>query len=452
MKARLKMPRSLRGQFILLLLGVLIVVQAVSVALFIDERHKALRIATAKEAASRVLTVAAELERAPADLQAALLRVAQSHDLRLSLDGVALSQADDARSLDHLTRGVRHIVHAPPERALGIALGRPDPAAQRERREADWDGDPYEMVVSAVLADGRWLNARIDIGEPPLQWALPAFISMALTAAAVIAVVWLLVSRIARPMAALARAADRLGRGEALAPLPLSGPAEVRRVTDAFNDMAERLTRLLAERSRMLAAIGHDLRSPITAMRVRLELVDDEESKQRLEACLDEIQSLVEAALALARGASTTEARVPVHLPDLLQEVAEQLSDNGGTVSVEVRDDVTVSARAGGLKRALRNIAENAVRYGGAAEVTLTRTAGRAHIEIADRGPGIPEADRVRVFEPFVRLETSRSRETGGAGLGLAIARAVIDSHGGSIRLAAREGGGTTAVIELPLS
>ena len=297
----------------------------------------------------------------------------------------------------------------------------------RQSGQEDRDGDPYELVASARLADGRWLNAHVDIGGPPLQWAWPAVISLLLTTAAVVLVVWLVIGRIAGPVRALVDAADRLGRAEELEPLPLSGPAELRQVTGAFNDMAARLLRLLSERSRMLAAIGHDLRSPITAMRIRLEMLDDEESRQRLQACVDEIQSLVEAALALARGASAEEPEAAVELRSLLEEIAAELCENGSRASVAASEQVTMAARPVALKRALRNLAENAIRYGQEARITLAGDSRRVLIEIEDKGPGIPPEDRERVFEPFVRLEASRSRDTGGAGLGLAIARAVID-------------------------
>jgi signal transduction histidine kinase len=230
----------------------------------------------------------------------------------------------------------------------------------------------------------------------------------------------------------------------------LRGPAELRRVSAAFNDMAERLTRLLRERAQMLAAIGHDLRSPVTAMRLRLEMLDDEEARERIGASVDEIETLVEAALALARGGGADQPRETVDLATLLGEIVAGLHETGADVTLDAPDPVTVYAAPAALRRALRNVAENAVRYGDRARIRLRATPGTARIEIADDGPGIPPAERERVFEPFVRLETSRSRETGGSGLGLAIARAAIDGHGGTIAFTEAEGGGACAVITLP--
>ncbi|MEZ5936403.1 MAG: ATP-binding protein [Alphaproteobacteria bacterium] len=454
MKRWFELPKGLRGQLILLLLGALVAAQIASLALILNERARAVRVSTAKETASRLLNVARELEANPEALHAIVLRAAESRDLRLSLDMANLSKAEGARQLGHLAERVTGALASPPARALGIALGIPTHTddERRDTRPEDRDGDPYELVVSTHLADGRWLNAHVDMGGPPLQWAWPAVMSLLLTTVAVVLVVWFVIGRIAGPVRALVDAADRLGRAEELEPLPLSGPAELRQVTGAFNDMAARLLRLLAERSRMLAAIGHDLRSPITAMRIRLEMLDDEESRQRLQVCVDEIQSLVEAALALARGASAEEPQSSVNLRSLLEEIIADLRENGAKASLTVSGQVTIAARPGALKRALRNLAENAIRYGREARISLNGDSHQARIEIEDKGPGIAKDDRERVFEPFVRLEASRSRDTGGAGLGLAIARTLIEAHRGSIVLedGAREG--TRAVVTLPIA
>ncbi|MCW1411239.1 ATP-binding protein [Rhizobium sp. 1AS11] len=442
----------MRGQLILALFGVLLVVQCASTWLFLEERRSAIRAFTAKEGASRVINVARELEQAPAATRTTILRAAESRELRLDVDQVALARRSDAEPLAQLTREITRLLEPPPGRDLAIVLAKPEAGGfpRSAPYEGDWDEDPLMLVVSVALNDRRFLNARIDIGEPPLQWAWPAFISILLTACGVVAAVWFLSGHIAGPMATLAVASIRLGRGEPLEPLLPSGPTEVRQVTEAFNEMAERLTRLLNERARMLAAIGHDLRSPITAMQLRVELLEDTESRERLEACLDEIQSLVQAALALARGASTDEPRVTVNLHDLLKELVGELVEAGGKATLAAPAEVSIMARSASLKRALRNIAENAVRYGGKADIRILRCQNHVRIEIEDDGPGIREADRERVFEPFVRLEISRSRNTGGSGLGLSIARTVIESHGGSVTLEQAPAGGSRAVILWP--
>ncbi|MCJ8520971.1 signal transduction histidine kinase [Pseudorhizobium tarimense] len=202
----------------------------------------------------------------------------------------------------------------------------------------------------------------------------------------------------------------------------------------------------------MLAALDHDLRSPITAMRLRVDMLEDTDSRQRLEICLDEIQSLVQAALALARGASTGEPRVAINLHDLLHGLVCDLIEAGGKATLDAPGNMSLMARPDSLKRALRNVAENAVRYGNTAIIRALSRQNYVQIEVEDNGPGIEVANRERVFEPFVRLETSRSRDTGGSGLGLSIARTIIEAHGGSIKLKeATAGGGTCAIVLLPV-
>lgn len=249
---------------------------------------------------------------------------------------------------------------------------------------------------------------------------------MLLTGAAVIAVVWMLVGRISCPLQRLAENAERLRRGSAVQPMKGSWPDEVRRLTTTFDDMSDRLTKLLGERATMLAALGHDLRSPITAMRLRLEMVDDDETRERMGNCLDEMQTLVESALALARGADTAEPVSRVDLGRMLAQLVDELREAGGEARLSVTRNFVVQARQASLKRAMRNIADNAVRYGGEARNTLQGTKDTARVIIEDDGPGIPAHERERIFEPFVRLETSRSRDTGGSGLGLAMSSRTV--------------------------
>jgi signal transduction histidine kinase len=269
-------------------------------------------------------------------------------------------------------------------------------------------------------------------------------------ALAIVVVVWFAMRRIAGPMKALARAADSFGRGGDAVPLPVTGPTEVRTVTAAFNTMQERLTRFVRERTQMLAALGHDLRSPLTAMRLRTEMVDDDDTRERLAGSIDEMQRMVEVTLDFARGVAPREAPEPLDLRALLAEVAAERPATEPPVRIDAPAAVPLTARPTALKRAVRNVVENAVRYGGGATVRVTSDAAAATVVVEDEGPGIPEADLARVFEPFIRLEGSRSRTTGGAGLGLAIARTIVHAHGGEITLANRPGGGLRATIRLP--
>ncbi|MFD2237201.1 ATP-binding protein [Aureimonas populi] len=444
-------PRTIRGQFIVLLMLALTVVQCVSIALFIHERQRSILAALAKDGVSRIASVAGAVDAAPDGAIASILRSAESIDFRLSVDGAPLTDADGADALDYLSGHIQSALASVPDRSVGVALIDNEVASSpRPGPDGDEDGDPTHLAISTELRNGSWLNARVDTGGPPLQWAWPAFVSILLTMAAVIATVWLLVGRVSRPMRRLAENAERLGRGAAIEPLDSTGPDEIRRLTTTFEEMAQRLTKLLSERSNMLAALGHDLRSPITAMRLRLEMVDDEETRERMNNCLDEMQTLVESALALARGADTGEPVTVVNLGRMLRTLAEEMQEAGGDISISLEGDLNVKARRTSLKRALRNIAENAMRYGEEARITLQSANDVALIIVEDNGPGIPGHERERVFEPFVRLEASRSRDTGGSGLGLAIAKVAVEANGGSVRAEDACTGGARLVVSLP--
>nr|WP_243748786.1 ATP-binding protein [Pseudomaricurvus alcaniphilus] len=241
--------------------------------------------------------------------------------------------------------------------------------------------------------------------------------------------------RIARPLRDLAQAASDLGRGRSVAPLPLRGPQDVQDTVAAFNTMNERLDRFVSERTRMLAALSHDLRTPMTSMRLRLELMPPSEERDKLIASLEEMQQMAEATLSFVRQAGDQEALQKVDLNALLGSLCDDLAALEQPVNYADTGAQTLMCRPVSLKRALRNLIENAVRYGGAADVSLKRQGNSLVVAVRDSGPGIPEAEMEAVFDPFYRLESSRNRETGGMGLGLSIARQIIHSHGGQLTL-----------------
>jgi hypothetical protein len=307
--------------------------------------------------------------------------------------------------------------------------------------------EPVQMNLSIRLTSGQWLNVRSTFLRPGLQWTPRALLPLVLMVLAVVAIALVTTRRIVGPMKALAQGADRLGRGLDAEPLAVTGPSEVQETTRAFNQMQSRMTRFVAERTRMLAALSHDLRSPLTAMRLRVEMLEDDDST-RLKALVEEMQQILDSTLDYARAASVQEPVTTVDLADLLAKLA---ADVGARAAFIGSSAIEVPVRPAALTRALRNLIDNAVRYGGLAEITLTRRDGLAIITIADKGPGLPEDQLEHLFDPFVRLESSRSRETGGAGLGLPIARTVIRAHGGDVTLRNRSERGLEARVTLPL-
>lgn len=275
----------------------------------------------------------------------------------------------------------------------------------------------------------------------------PAFQIVLLIAAAILS--FFVARMAAAPLKDLARAASDLGRNLDRAPLPETGPTDVAAAARAFNAMQAQLRRDLAERRHMLAAITHDLQTPLTRLRLRLEKVKDEELRERLVADIAAMKQLIQEGLDLARSAEQGEPAVVVDLESLVVSLVEDESDAGRPVVFTGGATQDVRVRPAALRRALANLIDNAVRHGGGAEVAVDARGGTVIIHVRDSGPGIPADQLDAVLEPFVRLEDSRSRETGGAGLGLAIARTLLGQNGAALALANRPEGGLDAVVTL---
>lgn len=441
-------PQSVGGQLLALLVLALVVTQSFSLFLLNDERNRAIRAALGFETAGRAAQIALLLQDAPPDLYPSILRSASSQlavfdvgpnpsTLQNSAEaGPFLAQMADVLGDGHDIRADVQAVAAP--------------AAMQPVHNMMMGGmtEPVQMNLSIRLTSGQWLNVRSTFLRPGLQWTPRALLPLVLMVLAVVAIAFVTTRRIVGPMKALAQGADRLGRGLDAEPLAVTGPSEVQETTRAFNQMQSRMTRFVAERTRMLAALSHDLRSPLTAMRLRVEMLEEDDDSTRLKALVEEMQQMLDSTLDYARAASVQEHVTTVDLADLLATLAADVGEHAvfaGSAAVEV------PVRPAALKRALRNLIDNAVRYGGLAEIALARQDGLAVITIADKGPGLPEDQLEHVFDPFVRLEGSRSRETGGAGLGLPIARTVIRAHGGDVTLRNRSERGLEARVTLPL-
>ncbi|TDT72703.1 signal transduction histidine kinase [Litoreibacter halocynthiae] len=447
----------LRTQIALLVLGVLIVAQALSLWLFVDERSLAVQAAIGAEAAGRAANVAQLIEGAPSDLHAQIISAATSPLVRFDLSdqpkvthehfnqGIAVEARVRALLGDSYSRDIRVEVHETEQGLLPLPNLSPE-MAEMHAEMMQGRLAAIEMELSIALAGGQWLNVGTRFERPPLQWSLASNVSFAITAALLLVVsFWFLLTRLTGPLNTLAEASDRLGRGARKGPLPVVGPKEVQDLTRAFNTMQDRLTRFVSDRTQMLAALAHDLRSPLTALRVRAEMVEDGETRESLIASSEEMQQMVEATLDFAKGVGQHEEVLPTNLNDLMAgfEAPE--------LSLLSDKDLVVPVKPGAMRRALRNLTENAMRYGKEARVSWQAVGSDADIFVDDDGPGIPDSELETVFSPYVRLETSRSRNTGGHGLGLSIARSIILEHGGSIELLNRPEGGLRARIRLPL-
>ena len=460
-------PKSLAGQLTLLLLLVLAFAQGMAVALFAWERIEVLRHAHRDNAVLRTVTVARLIGDTPPELHESIITAVNTELGRFSLSdepvvgetgtGELVTAIASDLSIAHGV-GAEHVRVAPLS-----AWYLDDDEDHRDHDDEDYDreGDRDENIgsidresdwftASVALADGRWLN--VAVGPPPgaPAWG-SAFMSVFLLSALGIAAVAVFMGRrIAKPMRGLASAAGRLGRGEAVEDLPEAGPVETRETVRAFNLMRARLDRYVRDRTAMLAAVSHDLRTPITSLRLNAEFIGDAEIQAKILAALDEMQCMTEDALAFIREDTRREETRTVDLHALVDSVAADLADLGHEIVVADTDRVLVACQPAALRRAMRNLLENAAVYGGRATARIEPDAAEIRVVIEDDGSGIPEADLERVFEPFVRLEASRNRDTGGSGLGLAIARSIIRGHGGDIALENRVNGGLRATIALP--
>jgi len=320
----------------------------------------------------------------------------------------------------------------------------PPAAATRENA-------PDRLDISVAMGPALWLNvSALPPAVPSMMW--PMILTSVLAVVLLeFAAVWA-AGRVARPIAGLTAAAERLGRGDALFLAPEEGPQDVRAAASAFNTMAARLRRLIEDQRALLSAVGHDLRTPIASLRIRTELIKDPELQGRMLSSLSEMERLTEAALAAARGGESGEPTRPVDLPSLIEAVCDDLADTGSPVTFATLPAARVEGRASELRRALRNLIENGVRYGERARVSMTVGGGSVEISVDDDGPGIPDDKLGDVTKPFVRLEESRSIETGGHGLGLTIARAIVERHGGELVLGNRAEGGLRATLKLSVA
>lgn len=306
------------------------------------------------------------------------------------------------------------------------------------------------LRISIELNDGQWLNFSSSIPRAGSFWSGSAVLSMLSMAVAVILLSLWVVRRLTIPLDEFARAAERLGKDVAAPPLPETGPTELRMAARAFNEMQERLRRFIENRTRMLAAISHDLRTPITLLRLRAELIEDEEMRTKTMVTLNEMESMIASTLAFAREDAENEENRVVDIVALLGSICDDMIDAGLPVEAELPERILFECRPTSLKRVLSNLIDNAVKYGGKAHVAMSDEGEAVKITIEDSGPGIPEQELDQVFAPFYRLESSRSPETGGIGLGLSVAQTVVDAHGGKIKLSNRHEGGLRVSVELP--
>jgi signal transduction histidine kinase len=455
----MRRPRThsvgLTGRLAIILVAVVILLCAAAAVFYLYSQSEARRD-IAVVIADRIFSVVELIEGSPEDQRPMLLRALRSPWLRATIGPeppsvTAEVSPDFANLRTHLRRQLQ---------SLGdrtVLLGESDQPFERLRRP---HGDGAEvppllpsrrvLVVAVELADSNWLAFRVPLRPDRLPRETHMIAVIAGSALVILFFAIWATYHVTRPLAHFAEAADRLGVDLRAPPLPERGSRELRKAAHAFNQMQDRLRRLIDDRTMMLAAISHDLRTVLTRLKLRAEFIDDPQQRDKAVADVDEMRAMLDASLSFARDDTAEEARTSVDLSSLLQSLCDDLSDAGGKVVYDGPPRLAYWSQPVAMRRAFANLIGNALKYGGEADVAAAGDARGVTVEIADRGPGIPADMREQVFAPFFRLEGSRSRDTGGTGLGLSVARSIIRRHGGDITLHDRDGGGLLARVTLP--
>jgi signal transduction histidine kinase len=454
-------PRSLFGQTLLILLVGLVASHAVGSWIFTADREQAVRAVGGLATAQRIANLTRLVQDTPLEARQRMVASLSDQTLRVTLSAqpVAAQFGDDTVA----AQAIREFLVD--QLALGSTRQpRVSASARGGPPFGPWHGMGHgpmmhgfggfaafrDLRVSIPLADGSWLSFATVLPSGGPAFSAQFLLSMAIMALLILAVSVWAVRRVTAPLAALATAAERLGHDVNAAPLVETGSNETRRAARAFNDMQTRLRGLIENRTRLLAAISHDLRTPLTLLRLRAETVENMHERDKMLSTIAEMDAMIGATLMFARDQSAVEAKRPTDLPSLLQSVVDDMRDAGLAVQMREAEPIVYECQPAALKRAVRNLLDNAVKYGKSGTLEVRRLPKAVEINVDDEGPGVPQQELTRVLEPFYRLEQSRSHETGGVGLGLAIAQAIVESHGGTLCLTNRPTGGLRATIVLP--
>ncbi|MFJ5299908.1 ATP-binding protein [Pseudomonas sp. NPDC088368] len=454
-------PRTLYGRLVIILVSGMIAAQIATSSIWYDVRHSQVLEIPTRLIASRLADIVRVIHIEPTHTNGFIGHL-NTPDFRLQFIEAPTPRTEKLSSADEATERLLNNVI---EQRTGIFsdlrllhLSLLDDQGHAAGMSTLFGSSPAAGMfnIEVHLPDGRWLQvrAREDQGWTsltPVQVMFDYFLRIYLVRIILLAIVVLLAVRLAiRPLTELTQAAQALGADIKRPPLALNGPLEVRRAAKAFNSMQQRLINNLRERTRFLAAISHDLRSPITRLRLRTEMLADEQAKERFRKDLEDMENMVASTLEFVSSGEVNEPRQSVDINALLQSLQADFQDMNAQVALHGTALEPLPAYSRSLKRCVQNLLENAIRYGHQADIFIEDQPERLRIVIADQGPGIPEDQLEQVVEPFFRLESSRNAGTGGYGLGLSIAHTVAAAHEGRLQLRNRESGGLEAILDLP--
>ena len=426
-------PHSLFGRLLLLMSAGLLVAQLAGSLIQSWDRQRTLGNTVSHELAQRIAAVYRVVDAQTGPQRQPMATLLSTPSLQIHIvDQAPLPTVTAPSMLDDLPGHITEV------------LG---PRAEVRTTELPRQGR-FAFKLHLRLSSGEWL--RLNGSAPEGVFALPwnLLFNLGLMLVAVVLLVAMAARSTVRPLTELAKAAHSLSRDLRSPPVPENGPTEVREAAQAFNAMQSRIRSGIEERERFLAAVSHDLKTPLTRMRLRTEMMADPQLRAQLQADTDDMLQLLDGTLDFLRGKAVEELLQRVDLVALVESLVEDYQGLG-TVTLQAPDALQWSCRPKALKRALTNLIDNALKYGGQAHVVLSGEPQCVEVRVQDNGPGLPEAELQKVFEPFYRVEHSRSRDTGGAGLGLAIVRQIARSHGGDVELSNRAEGGLQARLSM---
>jgi len=451
---RMNLPRSLQSltgslfaRMVMILLAGLLAAQLASLWLQWGERASVVSQARGLNFADRVVEVIRVLEAEPTTRREAALAALRARDLQLTLIADDQVSPNEPRGQIQATIAAR-LGSAREVRSLGGGgSGMSGGGGMMQH------GNPTMRRFDVRLKDGQWLRivGTNEVAAPPAL-SNDLIVQLLITLLIVAAVVMIAVREATRPLQQLATAADTLGSDLDAPPLAETGPTETRRAAQAFNRMQARIKHLIDERARALAAVSHDLRTPLTRLRLRAELVDDEKLREQMAADLDAMAAMIDATLDYLRGLQDAEVARPIDMNALLQSLADDAAVLGKAIRVDGMALAPFTGRLSALRRAVQNLIDNAIKYGHSAHILIDDTVSTLRVTVEDEGYGIAPDELPRVTEPYYRPDASRSRETGGVGLGLSIVKDIVLLHGGELVLSNRPQGGLSAAIVLPRS
>lgn len=451
------LPDSIKTRTILVLLLGLTVSHIGSTLVYSSDRDQALAVANEQLIADKLATLAQIMDTSAEPLRAQVAKAVSSPNLQVSWSpesGIANAYGENQNFALIQRSLASHFGELGHDRLRVAASAAPYPAAARILGAThllhDFPSD-QRLQVAIALRDTSWVNFNILVPGPVDASSLNALLStLVMVVATLILAVWA-TGWITAPLASFARAAERLGMDVMAPPLAEDGPKEVRTASRAFNLMQQRIRSFVEDRLQMLAAISHDLRTPITRLRLRTEQLPIDPGQQaKMLADLDEMEQMVSSSLAFAKDEATSEPSQAIDLSALLEAICDEATDAGRNAEFDWPGRLIYRGRPLAIKRLFTNLVENAVRYGGCAKVSAVRDDDTVEVLVDDQGPGIPADQLEAVFKPFYRLETSRNKRTGGMGLGLANARTIARAHGGDVTLENKPVGGLRAIVRLP--